>query len=342
MHPLHERILAINRSMSEQYVANETARLRYWAKHPTFVACIKCMDGRVHFASMTKTPVGIVKPFRAIGGKFRIWWPSFIGRIRGWTNEAIAKGSRTLIFVTYHFSQSNPHLSCAGWKYDTAAARAHAEQLRNDLAYVFGEELTAIVAGVETDRDVLLLHSATGDLSGERCIGKSESEIRFAIRNAFPAIPETVQEDLIPFLVGNALRVQELTEHPRNLKQKDHNERIIAVGQGFDWLNRENLALIINDADPNLAESVRVAADLIQKNLEDTPPGDDATIFTNVVYRSPGIDYRQAVARSRGLLGFVRETLAESHPELFAQKRLHALASVKWEPSKKIEIIEES
>lgn len=339
MTSIHERIVKINAEQSDRYVADEAARLRYWAKHPTFFACVKCMDGRVLFPTMTKTPVGIVKPFRAIGGKFSVWWPSFLGRVRHWVEKAISRGSRSFIFVTYHFSASDPHLGCAGWKYDTASARAHAERLRDDLEFVFGEQLTAVVAGIETDRDILTLHGPNGDVSGEALIGKTEEAIRQALTAAFPNMDPQTAADLVPFLMGNAVRVDELTKDPRDLTEKGHNERIIAVGQGFDWLANENLALIINDADPNLAESIRVGASLIQKNLASAPVEDDATIFTCIPYREAGLDYRQAVARAKGLGAFAAEIVKESHPDLFGSGRLHSLSAVMWEPNKRIEIV---
>lgn len=340
MPSINDQILAINREQSEKYVSEESARLRYWAKHPTFIGCIKCMDGRVNFPAMTKTPFGIVKPFRAIGGKFNVWWPSFLGRVRHWTERAISQGSHTFLFVTYHYSASDSHLGCAGWKYDTKAARGHAEKLRDDLSYIFGEELTAVVAGVETDRDVLTLHGPNGDISGETCIGKTDEEIDALLRQTFPQMLDVIRRDITPFLKGNAERVKELTDNPRALHLKDHNERIIAVGQGFDWLAKENLALIINDADPNLAESIRVAGSLINKNLQ--LPGaeqDEATVFTNIVYRSPGIDYRQAVARSRGLQAFAQNVLKEAYPELMSSGRVKSLTTIKWEPNKKLEVL---
>jgi hypothetical protein len=340
MQPIQEHIIEINEAQSARYVADEAARHRYWAKHPTFFACVKCMDGRVLFPSMTKTPVGIVKPFRAIGGKFEVWWPSFLGRVRHWVQKAVSVGSRSFIFVTYHYSASDSHLGCAGWKYDTASARAHAEKLQKDISYVFGEQVTAVVAGVETDRDILVLHGANGDISGESLMNASVDEIRQAIALAFPTIDPQAAEDLIPFLKGNAERVTELTKEPRNLEEKGHNERIIAIGQGFDWLAQENLALIINDADPNLADSVRVAGSLIQKNLAEGPTGDDATIFTCIPYREPGMDYRQAVARAKGLRVFAEKVITESYPELMASGRVRSMAAVMWEPNKKIAVIE--
>lgn len=339
MIPIHELIFKINNEQSNRYVQAESARKRYWATHPTFIACIKCMDGRVSFPLMTKTPTGIIKPFRAIGGKFEVWWPSFIGRVRHWVDRAISEGHKSAMFVTYHYSASDTHLGCAGWKYDTVAARAHAEKLRDNLSYVFGDQLTVIAAGVETDRDILTLHGPNGDISGESMQGKSMDEIQRELVALFPKVDTNVLADLVPFLSGNAVRVQELTDAPRDLEQKGHRERVIAVGQGFDSLASENLALIINDADPNLAESIRVAASLIVKNLKNAPEGDDATIFANIPYREPGEDYRQAAARARGLATFAVEVIKESYPDLISSGRLHALSSVMWEPSKKIEIV---
>lgn len=342
MSPIHQRILDINAAQSALYVADEGARSRYWAKHPTFFACIKCMDGRVLFPSMTKTPVGIVKPFRAIGGKFNVWWPSFMGRVRHWVEKAMVQGSRSFLFVTYHFSASDAHLGCAGWSYDTAATRAHAEKLRDEISYVFGEQITAVVAGVETDRDTLVLHGPQGDVSGASLISNTGEEIRETVRAAFPEMDPHTVEDLIPFLAGNAARVKELMEAPRAHAEKGHNERVIAIGQGFDWLAEANLALIINDADPNLAESIRVAGSLIQKNLPGAAAGDDATILSCIPYHQPGIDYRQAAARAKGLRKFAEQVIRESYPDLSASGRLHSMAAVVWEPNKLMEVVEEA
>jgi hypothetical protein len=339
MHPIQERILQINAEQSAQYLYDQSARERYWAKHPTFFAVIKCMDGRVHFHNMTQTPMGLAKAFRAIGGTFDIWWPSFLGRVRHWTEHATAKGSRTCVLVTYHYSASDPHLGCAGWGYDTQAARAHAEHLRDKLSFVFGEEMTAITAGVETDHDLLTLHGPNGDVSGSMLIGKSDREIQQALQHAFPQMDTTTREDITLFLAGNATRVDTLSRTPRSLEAKQHNERIIAVGQGFEWLAQSNLALIINDANPNLAESIRVAGSLIEKNLANAAPEDTALICTSIPYREPGLDYRQAVARAQGLLEFSQNVLQKSYPQLFTSQRIQTMATVMWEPSKKIEVL---
>ncbi|MFO0693747.1 MAG: hypothetical protein U0230_09355 [Polyangiales bacterium] len=339
MHEIHRRILEINSARSALFVADEPARTRYRARHPTYLGAVKCMDGRVLFPVLTKTPLGIVYPYRAIGGRPEVWWPSFLGRVRAFVEQAMRDGQRAVAFLTYHHSESDPHLGCAGWEFHTDAARAHADRLAADLSGVFGDALVPIVANVETDRDVLTLHGPSGDVSGEAVIGLDDDGISAAIGGAFPTIDPGVRRDLVPLLRGNALRVEELRGEPKDLDAKAHHERILAVGQGFDWLYQENLALIINDADPGLAASIAVAAAILRKNLESAPADEEFTILTCVPYQAPGIDHRQAVARARGLRDFASEVVRRSEPELASCPRFHALAGVVWAPAKRFEPI---
>lgn len=43
-------------------------RQRYLAEHPTAIAVLKCMDGRINIPVATNTPAGILMPFRNLGG----------------------------------------------------------------------------------------------------------------------------------------------------------------------------------------------------------------------------------------------------------------------------------
>lgn len=335
MHALHRRILSVNEAQSAAYVAAEGARQRYWATHRTFLACVKCMDGRVVLPVMTKTPVGIVKPFRAIGGRFEIFWPSFLGRVRAWVDDAMAHGSRASILLSYHYSASDPHQGCAGWHYDTNAARAHAEKLREQLAYVFGEELVPLVIGIETDSDAITFHGSHGDVNAG-ALPADEGAVAEALARAMPAVPAEVRRDLVPLLIGNAGRVAELRLSPRDTHHLGHDERILAVGQGFDWLAEENAALIVNDADPSLSESIRVAAGILATNLR-AAPDEAATLFTCIPYHDPGIDRRQAEVRARGLLAFAEAVVEKHEPALMASGRVLRLAGVVWSPARRFE-----
>ena len=51
------------------------ARERYLSEHPTAIAALKCMDGRINIPVATNTPTGILMPFRNLGGMFDLGWP---------------------------------------------------------------------------------------------------------------------------------------------------------------------------------------------------------------------------------------------------------------------------
>lgn len=336
MHEIHRRILAINRTASEHFLADESARARHLVRHPTQLAVVECMDGRLQFATLTKTPLGVVRSFRAIGGRLEAWWPSFLGRFRSFVAHATREGQRAVVLLTYHRSASSLHLGCAGWGYDTAAARAHAERLAERLAYVFGEALVPIVAGVETDRDVLTLHLPSGDVSGDSA-GEDDASVARALASAAPSLDAAIVRDLVPVMRGNALRVAELRATPKQLEAKDHQERVLAIGQDFEWLNRENFALIINDADLALARSIEVAASILRKNLEHAAADETFALLTAIPYQMPGIDHRQAVVRAEGLLAFALEVVGRVEPSLVASGRLHAMAGVLFAPALRLE-----
>ncbi len=352
MPAIHRHLLALNERASADFVAAESARARHRALHPTPLAAVKCMDGRVLFPKLTGTPVGLVQPFRAIGGRPEVYWPSFMGRLRRWVEEARAGGHRCVLFLTYHHSASDPHLGCAGFDYDTASARAHAVELARDLGWVFGEQLEPIVAGIETDLDRLVLHGPSGDVdagalphamagTGGAGMEGEAGAIEQAFVRAFPSMDPAIRRDLVPLIAGNVARVQELRAHPKPATDRSHHERVIAVGQGFDWLHEANLALIINDADPDLAHAIRVASRILATNLAEAREGEDAALVTCIPYREPGIDRRQAVARSLGLLELARRVLREEAPALLVEGRVHALAGVLHAPSRRFERIEE-
>ena len=51
------------------------ARELHRARHPTAIAVLKCMDGRINIPIATNTPPGIIQPFRNLGGFFDLGWP---------------------------------------------------------------------------------------------------------------------------------------------------------------------------------------------------------------------------------------------------------------------------
>lgn len=120
-------LLKHNKSQSEIYSSpDETlARRQYRALHPTEIAALKCMDGRLNLPLMTKTPWGIIQPFRNVGGIFDFGWPFFGQLIQNWIGYSVEKARDCLILVTYHWSKGDPHRGCKGFGYDVARARAY-------------------------------------------------------------------------------------------------------------------------------------------------------------------------------------------------------------------------
>ena len=137
------------------------ARKRYLAEHPTAIAVLKCMDGRINLPVMTNTPPGILMPFRNLGGAFDLGWP-YLGEVlshhvQGW----ISAGRRVLFLVTYHFSKGDPHRGCAGFNYDTEAAYAHTQVIRRQMEQIFGAghaTIYPLICGIETDEDTIIVH----------------------------------------------------------------------------------------------------------------------------------------------------------------------------------------
>jgi hypothetical protein len=69
------------------------ARQRYLSEHPTAIAVLKCMDGRITIPVATNTPTGILMPFRNLGGMFDLGWPHLgealahhVLRMTGWAD----------------------------------------------------------------------------------------------------------------------------------------------------------------------------------------------------------------------------------------------------------------
>ena len=204
------------------------------------------MDGRLNLAVYTKTPPGIIQPFRNIGGRFDLGWPFFAEVIKGWVNYALGRGRRTLILVTYHFSKGDHHRGCAGWKYDTGAAHAAAQKLAEQTEHVFGKSprmVYPVVVGVETDEEGLVLHG--NGMTLDMATLTTTDDLEAKIRDMYPDMDAQMVTDFLPLLLGNWEHIRDVRASNRPPVDLEHREQIIAVGRGFDWLHLPNKALII-------------------------------------------------------------------------------------------------
>ena len=84
------------------------ARQRYLAEHPTAIAVLKCMDGRINIPIATRTPSGILMPFRNLGGIFDLGWPHLGEVLAHHVQQTVNSGRGLLFLITYHWSRGDP------------------------------------------------------------------------------------------------------------------------------------------------------------------------------------------------------------------------------------------
>lgn len=317
------------------------ARERYLALHPTAIAVMKCMDGRINIPVATNTPPGIIQPFRNLGGIFDMGWPHLGEVLAQYVQRMVKNGRRILFLITYHFSRGDIQRGCSGFACDTGAAIAHTRQIQSQMEAIFGlghESVYPLICGFETDEDALLLHSPDGrilDLSGDFTTDSLTAEL--ALR--FHDMPLEMRNDLLPLLAGNLSHIRSLRTERRALTV-EHREWMICLGRGFDFLHTPNLALIIGPYSPNLADPIRKAASIIESNMAaGRIPDDGFLLLASVPYDEIGVDRARAVMKSNFLSQFAAEVIEREFPDL-AEKMIRHTSVLDWN-SRRIETLSE-
>lgn len=318
------------------------ARERYLALHPTAIAVLKCMDGRINIPVATKTPPGIIQPFRNLGGMFDMGWPHLGEVLAQYVQRMVSRGRRVLILITYHFSRGDVHRGCSGFGCDREAAIAHTCQIQSQMEAIFGfahDSVYPLICGFETDEDALLLHSPDGrilDLSADIRIDELIAELSLR----FHDMPREIRSDLLPLLAGNLSHIRGLRLERRALTV-EHREWMICLGRGFDFLHTPNLALIIGPYSPDLADPIRKAAAIIESNMASGRiPDDGFLLLASVPYDEIGVDRARAVMKSHFLSKFAAEVIEREFPGL-AGKMIRRTAVLDWN-SRRIEALPES
>ena len=338
-HSIQERIdwlFDLARRHSAGFCSPEAwlARERYLARHPTAIAVMKCMDGRINIPVATRTPLGIIMPFRNLGGMFDLGWPHLGEVLASHVQKMVAGGRQVLMLITYHFSRGSPSRGCAGFAYDTAAAIAHTRAIKVQVEHTFGAghgSVYPIVCGFETDEDAIILHGADGAcLNFSRMPPGEEAVLAQRLGAAFPDMPMRIRDDLLPLLLGNIAHVAEVRQSGRPV-EVEHREWMICLGRGFDFLHMPNLALIIGPYGPDLADPIRKAAGIIESNMRaGRIPDDGFLLLASAPYDEIGVDRARAELKSRFLSGFAADVIRDSHGAL-AEKMFVRTAVLDWQ-----------
>jgi hypothetical protein len=337
-HPIEHRIdwlFDIATRYAESFTSPETwlARSRYLAEHPTAILVLKCMDGRINIPIATKTPKGIIQPFRNLGGMFNLGWPHLGEVLAHNVQQVVHAGRRTLVLITYHYSKGDPHRGCAGFNYDTAAAHAHTLEIRAQVEHTFGlghDTVYPLVCGFETDEDALILHCDNGQTLNLAQLDPAEvPRLPQRLADLFPDMPTQVRADLLPLLMGNLEHIAEVRQTSRELNI-EHREWIICIGRGFDFLHMPNLALIIGPYSPDLGDPIRKAAGIIESNMQaGRIPDDGFLLLASSPYEEVGVDRARAQLKARFLSQFAAEEIERHRPEL--AKKMHVrTALLEW------------
>jgi hypothetical protein len=316
---------------------NWLARSRYLAQHPTSIIVLKCMDGRINIPVATQTPQGIIQPFRNLGGMFDLGWPHLGAVLTSHLQSVIDQGRRALILISYHFSKGDRERGCAGFNFDTEAAKAHTYQIKRQVEQVFGlshSTVYPVVCGFETDEDALILHGSNGDLldmSELRTQGACDTLLP-RLEALFPDMSPQMRLDLMPLISGNLRHIEEARRMQRQLEMDNvHREWMICVGRGFDFLHIPNVALIIGPYSPSLGEPIQKAAGIIEGNMHaGRIPDDGFLLLASVSYREPGMDRARAELKSRFLSSFAAEQISTAYPDL-ARKMFIKTAVLNWQ-----------
>ncbi len=346
--PIQQRIdwlMEHARRYAQVYQSPESflARERYRAIHDTAVIALECMDGRLNLSVATNTPPGIIQPIRNIGGRFDLGWPHFGEVLTEQVQSMIRQGRRSLVLINYHYSKGARHRGCAGWNYDTDAARNHMIRTKRQVEEVFGmahSTVYPLVCGFETDEDALILHGSNDhDLLDLSTLSPLElGALPASLGRLFPDMPEQMQADLLPLVQGNIAHIADMRRSDRPLEM-EHHEWMIGIGRGFHWLHMPNLALIIGPYSPELADPLSKAGGIIDTNMREKFIPDDGFLLLSVApYHEVGVDRARATLKSRFMAEFAADVIRTDYPRLADKIHLRK-AVLSWQ-TRALELIE--
>lgn len=351
MNKVAKKLLDRNAEQSELFSSadHDGARRLYRAEHPTEIAVLKCMDGRLNLPFITGTEPGIVQPFRNIGGMFDHGWPHFGEVFRKWVDYALGRARKCLVLATYHYSKGDHHRGCAGHGYDTEAARAGAFELAAQTERIYGvghSVLYPIVVGIETDEDTLVFHGPknngeTLDLCAH--LDASAESLEGKLRTLYPDMSAQMINDLLPHVLGNIAHIKALRAESREPIAMEHREQVIAVGRGFDWLHWPNKALIVGPYSPNLASPISIAGKVVLGNIKGNRinPSEGIVLMSAAVHRNESaFERNRAVEKARTLAKIGYEALASVKELEELMPYVHVIAGTVDETTRKFTQVE--
>lgn len=335
---LIEQILDINRQRSQEFRDTVDKRRKYRREHPTEIAATLCMDGRVNLSFVCRIPFGIIYPFRNIGGKYDLGWPLMRASLDEWEKYSYQKRHSALLVITYHWSEGDMQRGCAGFEHDKKEAIKHMLKLKEQVDMCYPNRIHTLLVGIETDSEAVVVHGEGDQNIDMRGLAfeATAASLRELLGAVLPSCPQNVREDIIPLLLGNARHVLDVRNENRRLDDFKHCERILAIGQGFDWLVNRNFALIIGPCDPVLSDSITTAANIIRTSWKEGRIPHSGVLFVSTPYRNPE-DCLGAIEQSKYLAALAEVCIREKLPDM--DNFFHPLICVMDYNTRELEVV---
>jgi len=321
-----ERLKQINAEHSRMFCDSEAqgVRRKFRGRHPVGLFVFGCMDGRNNISNATEIPVGIIKNYRELGGRWE-WWNYidliFYKDLMYWINQ----GKDCLVFVSYHFSKSSPSLGCAGFGYDVDAAIKSNIIFKKKIENVYGVNrlvVFPILLGLETDEEALIIHGNNPDrtLRVADLAEYDEDYIKSVLSQMFKAMQPEIMSLMLCLIAGNIRHIAKIRASHRPLVTLNHCEWVVAIGQGLDWFYQPNQAIIVGMYSNRPEESIVKAVDIIEKNIiEGRVPRDEGfVLLASSSFRSEaGSEKSRACERALENMRFAQKIIRKNHSHLF-------------------------
>ena len=314
---MREEVLTMNERMSALFIQTTPQRREYRRMHPTEWLVTKCMDGRINLRRCSHIPFGLTTVMRNFGGRFRAGWPKFRDSVLEWYEYTHSQHVDAGMYATRHLSPSERDLGCAGFDHDEQQALEYLLHFLTEIRRAFPGMIWPFLLSIDTDSDALILHLEDGSVIDMREITDPTPQyFEHVLSRGCRSYPEQVLRDVVPFLIGNHEHLLELRSGSAHTDLvRRHNERGIALGQGFDWIDRDNFMLILGPCDPALDNAIVRAASIVEQNLNDEERGKGGVLLVSTPYRSRRPWQRaSAVEQSRYLAHFALDHIRRALP----------------------------
>lgn len=304
-----EELLRWNERQMAAFAAARAERKEIRASYRVEAGWFSCSDGRVNESGVTAAPPGLYQCWKNIGGHFDLLgWPRFQNSVERWWEYAKNEKRKILFIIADHFSGSDDgRLGCKGHGFNTLNAQVASRGLLMQFNSIFGHDHDAYVMHVtiDTDTGAIIFRSqreGNSDLDMHVVDSRiSSAELGERLRNMYGLMPEQIMEYVLHRIALTNLAYLEAARKIANKPlENDHQETILWVGQGSDWINVPNTALVIGPFDHALSRKVQTGMKILAGNLK-RRAGEEGIVLAAAQYRPADNQVSYQLARAKAL-----------------------------------------